>query len=288
MSSIKNIFIFLLIFLPTGNWCLQNSTNTCKPKPIDDLPDLPELFFLRPGARFFTIPHQVKMEEILLHAHFDNNNAHFTSLESIVGYGFSEKFGLAVYIPWASKRINKDTRSSGFGDVFIGTQWHFYYKQPNRAMILAGIGFPTGSISTTPTLGSGVYSWFIELAEAHSSDYWYASSFLRTHIYQPHKKEAIGTRFSYQILAGPKLPLKNGGKILALWEINGIYDAKTKECNKTLFDSGGTLALAGPFIAYEKENLTFEGTIQLPISQNFSEERLRISWVSAFTFKITF
>jgi hypothetical protein len=272
MKKVNNIFIFyILIQICNGLSCLdmqdQDSTNNR----------------FNVGPHIFTRKGQFQLEELLLHIQFDKGS--FTALENRLAYGFTRTFGMELGVIWVLQNSQKGKRTSGLGDIYLETQWHFYTQPKNLGNINAGIYFPTNS-SQGPFFGT--YGWVFELEGVHSSDDWHASSSWRVRINQRHKKRAPGTRFSYELIAGPKLHLKNGAELYTLYDLYLLYDTKAKEFGKTMFNTGGTIALLGPLISYKKENLLIEGSLQLPIAQRIPNIGPKVVWVSFLNIEMTF
>lgn len=238
------------------------------------------------GHRIFTRKNELQVQELLLHTQFDKGS--FTALENTLAYGLTRTFGVEFSMAWIFQNNQKGKRTSGLGDISLEAQWHFYTQKENLGNATVGIQFPTGNTSQEPFLGLGTYGWIFELEGVHSSDYWYALSSCRIRINQRRNNKALGPRFLYELTAGPKLHLKNGAQLHLLYDLDLLYDAKTKKFGKTLFDSGGRLVLLGPLISYKKGNLIIEGSLQLPIAQQISDFDPKVEWVSIFTVEVTF
>jgi len=237
------------------------------------------------GPRLFTRKDKLQLQELLFHTQLDRGS--FTILNNAVAYGLTKTFGLELFIPWFFQNNVDGKKTSGLGDILVEAQWNFYPQLENVGIATLGIRFPTGSTRKEPNLGFGTYGWIFELAGVHSSNNWYASTSFRVRINQRRKTTTPGTRFSYALTGGPKLHLKNGAKIHTICQLDGIYDAKIKKYEKTLFDSGRHVILLGPLISYQKENMIVEGSMQLPIAQKVRGEGAEIRWVSIFTVEVT-
>ncbi len=165
-------------------------------------------------------------------------------------YGIRNDLSLFVGIPATPSYKNNDCRSKGMEDIFTQLEYVYLTSQTEtaatQATILGNITIPTGSSKKNPPTGYGSPSFFLGTTLSHTAQFWMAWIQAGTTLTLKHHNYKHGNLFYYQSGLEAVITTTKKWIIAGIVEFFGVYEQRTKICNRIDCDTGGHTFYIGP------------------------------------------
>jgi hypothetical protein len=214
----------------------------------------------------------------------------YQTVELWGGWNIGKKWQVLAFIPYNINRQNSDdglVKSNGLGDITLIVNYNLLNKQSKanntnqQLWIGGGVKIPTGKFSPDPNevipqannqAGSGSVDYLLNAMYAITMKNWGISSSVNYKINTSANGYQFGDRFSSSAFVfrsfncGNTVLNPNAGLLYENLQANKLNGDKVA-------DSGGNalLAAAGLEIGFKKVSAGFN--VQLPVTQNFSNEQ---------------
>lgn len=259
-------------------------------------------------------------EQLILREHSDNGpmdrDVSVQALGSVLGYGVTSKFAVFGVVPYFFNkaldvttpmgRIERDT--GGFGDISLFGRYTLYKKDFTgstfRIASVFGLTAPTGDdndrdrfgeLPRSLQTGDGAWDGFGGVVTTYQTLQYQVDGQLLYRENGRHDGFARGdeTRFdaSLQYRIWPR-SLKGvpgtPGFVYALLESNVIHRERDETGSGTDANSGGTQWLLAPGLQYVSRRWIVEGTVQLPVAEDFNGDAIEDDYIVRVGFRRSF
>ncbi len=259
-------------------------------------------------------------EQLVLRERSDNGpmdrDVSVQALGSVLGYGVTSRFAVFGMVPYFFNkeldvttpmgRIERDT--DGFGDISLFGRYTLYKKDFTgstfRIAPVFGLTAPTGDDNDRDRFGElprplqtgdGAWDGFAGVVTTYQTLQYQVDGQLLYRENGRHDGFARGdeTRFdaSLQYRIWPR-SMKGvpgtPGFIYALLESNVIHREREETGRGTDADSGGTQWLLAPGLQYVSRRWIVEGTVQLPVAEDFNGDAIEDDYIVRVGFRRSF
>ena len=274
-------YIFLLIFLV--------SFRSCYPQVIEGtLLQEADLFEL--AGRSASEIGKIQVEQSI--EYFKSKKNYSLLYELDISYGFNEKLGIELTIPIFIKRKSGPFSSWGLSNIIIQLEWTPFQREADQLLIMFGPVLPSGSKDKIPPIESGSIGAIFQLNAIHADEHWYAQTDWGAIINsQRGKNTKLGNLYFYTLSGGRRFKINSCSlsTYYLILEMSGFYFERDKLEGRIIEESGATLIMLGPLIAWSRENLLAQVLLQWPIGQHlFGQPRPKFDFRSAVSFQFTF
>lgn len=225
--------------------------------------------------------------------YFKGKRKSFIDIIPSVLYGMTDDFSLFFNVPVAARYKQNKHHSSGWGDMFLQSEYAFYgnitKSYVDQATFVTNITFPTGSTKKDPETGLGSVSFFGGFTMSRMSKDWFGftSHGLQVMTSKHHKK--FGNIFSYQGGIGRNIyDLKSEWIFAGLVEVTGQYSQKDKIKGKTDPNSGGNIIYMTPSLWISSQKVIVQLGFGVPLLQHLLGNQKRNHYLIALDLGYTF
>lgn len=207
-----------------------------------------------------------------------------TSLHYEVIYGLTENLALTAVVPHVLEQREGAEESEGLGEVALRAKYQLYRKDTlgaqDKAALIYGIKFPTGSEDRRPALGSGALDHLFGLSLGHESTTWYGFATGRYVLRPEAGTREKGDRVLVDVAGGfrPWLRPYKSWDLVVLLETSYEYAGRDQRDGRTLGDTGGHRLLTGPTVLWSIRNVMVKGGVQLPLWHNLHGDQEETEW----------
>lgn len=187
---------------------------------------------------------------------------------SIVNHGFTDRLGIRAMITSVVAMREFHRREKAFGDMFLFLGWHPIKGKTMLMTLLAGLKIPTSSKPLVFLYATQSLDFPFEFQCVHMGKKWYAEESVFINITGvPRKHIKFGNFYNWALAFGPHYKLeKTQSNLFILGRLTGDHIRKAKINGVTNDDSGGTIVLLGPEIAWSTDRVVLRSIIQAPIA----------------------
>jgi len=197
-----------------------------------------------------------------------------TEFDYEILYGVTENISVTLEIPHLIEGRERNKTSNGLKDIVLRGKYQLLKRDAlgvqDKAALIYGLKFPTGSEDKVPQTGSGSWDHLFGLSVAHESTTLYGFLTGRYLLKTQSGAREKGDQVLIDVAVGfrPWLRPYKSWDLVILWENSYIFSAKTERDDMKIPDSGGHEILTGPTILWSIRNLMIKGGIQFPLWQD--------------------
>jgi hypothetical protein len=211
---------------------------------------------------------------------FWKSRGYFVDLFPAFVYGISDDLAMMLQIPVSpGLKIDQET-SAGLEDIPLLFEYAYYEGQNSswvdKATIVAGGTFPTGSISEEPETGNGAPGIFLGGTYYRTYVNWYGFISPGMLLTTSSNKTKYGNTFFYQAGVGRNI-CDIGKEWIFSWitEMDGFYSEKNKINGVTNPNSGENVIYLTPSLRIRSSRFAFQVGMGVPIIQQLNGNQPR-------------
>ncbi len=223
---------------------------------------------------------------------FIGKDRYNTDLIPGILYGIRNDLSLFFNIPFAPANATKSSHSSGIEDIYLQPEYAYYTKNTPlsslQATILANVTFPTGSITKTPSTGSGAPTFFLGTTLNYTGISWFAFTAYGATFPLKGPDIQYGKEFQYQYGLGRGLPSPSGWIFAWMIEGDGTYCWKNTVHHTKNPNSGGNTFYITPSLWISSSRILLQIGAGYPVLQHLFGNQLTNYLFLTFNFGVTF
>ena len=207
-----------------------------------------------------------------------------TSLHYEVIYGLTENLSLTAEVPHVVEKREGANITDGLGEVALRAKYQVFRKDTlgaqDKAALIYGVKFPTGSEDREPRLGSGSVDHLFGLSLGHESTTWYGFATGRYVLRPEAGTREKGDRVLLDVAGGfrPWLRPYKSWDLVVLLETSYEHAGRDQRDGLKLGDTGGHRLLSGPTVLWSIRNVMIKGGVQLPLWHDLNGDQEETEW----------
>lgn len=212
-------------------------------------------------------------------------------LTTQIAYGFTDFFGIQIFIPVFLRNFSDGQNTKGLGDILLDLQWRFVYNPHYVLLFETALSCPTGSTEKQPVLGTGNYMPFFGLSSLYSGD-WLVDC--EIDIITPIKRNnrKAGNQVVWEMIFGRRIKFKkdSDSNFYFALLVDGFYNGQNRINGVIDENSGGTLIILGPLMEWWRNNMRIQAGFEVPVVQNLFGNQIKFDFNTylAFAFDLDF
>ena len=199
-------------------------------------------------------------------------------------YGLTENLALTAVVPHVLEKRNGANITDGLGEVALRVKYQFFKRDAlgvqDKATLIYGMKFPTGSEDRQPPLGSGAVDHLFGLTFGHESTTWYGFATGRYILRPEAGTREKGDRVLIDVAGGfrPWLRPYKSWDLVVLLETSYEYAGRDQRDGTPLANTGGHRLLSGPTALWSIRNVMVKGGVQLPLWHHLNGNQEETEW----------
>jgi Putative MetA-pathway of phenol degradation len=194
-----------------------------------------------------------------------------TTFQTQATYGFTERLGASIFMPFFLENKSGDKYSNGLSDMVTSIEYILFNEKENQALLQVGVQFPTGSNKKNPVTGTGTFNAAFKGSAFHTSEKWFGMVDLNAFLTPTKNGRKPGNNYFFEFTCGKFFTLNENNKTSvfdANIDMSGLYTMPDTLFNANVADTGGMIIFLGPIFSWTyKNNLMISTSIQWPIAQ---------------------